>query len=147
MGVPAAASAVDAAAAVAMAACGRAAAEAAEAAAARCSSGELNQMRSALLAADCLVTVSRGYAVEVQQEGPFGCGLQDILAARGIRCAGHAAAAVGLRACVPHGFVWSAGLQAFRLRHSAMSHVPFACLAHAPTLALLCWLQWHHEWH
>ncbi|PRW61322.1 GBSSIa [Chlorella sorokiniana] len=41
-------------------------------------------MRSALLAADCLVTVSRGYAVEVQQEGPFGCGLHDILAARGI---------------------------------------------------------------
>ncbi|KAI7845973.1 hypothetical protein COHA_000518 [Chlorella ohadii] len=56
---------------------------AAEAAAA-CSSGQLNQMRSALLAADCLVTVSPGYAVEVQQEGPFGCGLHDILAARGI---------------------------------------------------------------
>lgn len=51
---------------------------------ASCSSGQLNQMRSALLAADCLVTVSQGYAAEVQLEGPLGCGLNDILAARGI---------------------------------------------------------------
>ena len=64
-----------------------AAAAAAAAAVASCASGELNQMRSALLAADCLVTVSRGYALEVQQEGPFGCGLHDILATRGIWCA------------------------------------------------------------
>ncbi|KAL4423951.1 hypothetical protein ABPG75_001252 [Micractinium tetrahymenae] len=47
-------------------------------------SGQLNQMRSALLAADCLVTVSRGYAAEVQREGPMSCGMHDILAARGI---------------------------------------------------------------
>jgi hypothetical protein len=64
-----------------------AAAAAAEPEAGSCSSGQLNQMRSALLTADCLVTVSPGYAAEVQQEGPFGCGLHDILAARGIRCA------------------------------------------------------------
>lgn len=50
-----------------------------------CSSGQLNQMRSALLTADCLVTVSRGYAAEVQKEGPMSCGMHDILAARGIR--------------------------------------------------------------
>jgi len=62
---------------------------AAQLAAASCSSGELNQMRSALLAADCLVTVSQGYAAEVQQAGSFGCGLHDILAARGIRCRLH----------------------------------------------------------
>ncbi|KAL4434830.1 hypothetical protein ABPG77_005357 [Micractinium sp. CCAP 211/92] len=49
-----------------------------------CSSGQLNLMRSALLAADCLVTVSRGYATEVQKEGPMSCGMHDILAARGI---------------------------------------------------------------
>jgi hypothetical protein len=63
-----------------------AAAAAAEPEAGSCVSGQLNQMRSALLTADCLVTVSPGYAAEVQQEGPFGCGLHDILAARGIRC-------------------------------------------------------------
>lgn len=50
-----------------------------------CSSGQLNLMRSALLAADCLVTVSRGYATEVQKEGPMSCGMHGILAARGIR--------------------------------------------------------------
>jgi glycogen synthase len=39
------------------------------------------------LAADALATVSEGYAAEVQQaEGPYGCGLADILAARGVRC-------------------------------------------------------------
>lgn len=42
-------------------------------------------MRSALLAADYLVTVSRGYAAEVQRGGPMACGMHDILAARGIR--------------------------------------------------------------
>ena len=91
--VPAAAPAGDAATAVAAVASGAAAGQPAVAAAvASCFSRELNQMRSALLAADCLVTVSRGYAVEVQQEGPFGCGLHNILAARGIRCADDIAA-------------------------------------------------------
>jgi hypothetical protein len=63
-----------------------AAAADAEEAAAACAGGQLNQMRAALLAADCLVTVSGGYAAEVQQEGAFGCGLHDVLAARGVRC-------------------------------------------------------------
>ncbi|KAI3432810.1 hypothetical protein D9Q98_010393 [Chlorella vulgaris] len=56
----------------------------ADEAAAACAGGQLNQMRAALLAADCLVTVSGGYAAEVQQEGAFGCGLHDVLAARGV---------------------------------------------------------------
>lgn len=70
-------------------AAGAAAGGAAEpaAVAASCSSGQLNQMRSALLTADSIVTVSRGYAAEVQEEGPFSCGMHDILTTRGIRCA------------------------------------------------------------
>lgn len=58
---------------------------AAQAAGGTCPDGHLNQMRAALLTADCLVTVSQGYAVEVQQHGQLGCGMSDILAARGIR--------------------------------------------------------------
>lgn len=54
-------------------------------AAGNCPNGQLNQMRAALLTADCLVTVSQGYALEVQQAGPFGCGMHGILAERGIR--------------------------------------------------------------
>lgn len=98
--VPAAAPGGDAATPVAAVASGTAAGQPAVATViASCFSKELNQMRSALLAADCLVTVSRGYAMEVQQEGPFGCGLHDILAARGIRCADDIAAK---SACAAH---------------------------------------------
>lgn len=120
---------------------------AAEAAAA-CSSGELNQMRSALLAADCLVTVSPGYAVEVQQEGPFGCGLHDILAARGIRCD---APAMCLRCARCSGRGQPVQLPAAPEQQrlpQAGDLGPSASFAAPPTLALPCyatWLQRHHE--
>ena len=48
-----------------------------------CAGGQLNFMRGALLAGDALVTVSPSYAEEIQGEA-FGCGLQEILAARGV---------------------------------------------------------------
>lgn len=59
-------------------------AAAATAVAAACPSGQFNLKQGALLASDALVTVSPGYAVEVQQDPGMGCGMQDILATRGI---------------------------------------------------------------
>ncbi|KAL6770438.1 GBSS1B [Auxenochlorella protothecoides x Auxenochlorella symbiontica] len=44
----------------------------------------LNLMRGGLLAADALLTVSPGYAREVALNAHWGCGLHDILAARGV---------------------------------------------------------------
>ncbi|GAB4814966.1 hypothetical protein N2152v2_002012 [Parachlorella kessleri] len=59
-------------------------AELSAAAAAACPSGQLNLKQGALLASDALVTVSPGYAAEVCQEAGMGCGLRDVIAARGI---------------------------------------------------------------
>lgn len=59
-------------------------AAAATAVAAACPSRQFNLKQGALLASDALVTVSPGYAVEVQQDPGMGCGMQDILATRGI---------------------------------------------------------------
>ena len=46
--------------------------------------GDLNFMRAALLCADEVVTVSPNYADEIQTQADMGCGLQDILVAKGV---------------------------------------------------------------
>lgn len=46
--------------------------------------GDLNFMRAGLLCADEVVTVSPTYAEEIQTQPEMGCGLQDILMARGV---------------------------------------------------------------
>jgi glycogen synthase len=49
-----------------------------------CESSTLNFMRGALLASDCILTVSPGYASEISTKEAVACGLGDIISTKGI---------------------------------------------------------------